>query len=147
MGADAAIVTAATWTAGLAAGYLLVGVIARALQNRPGVGRVALGVGIAFAATGGGVVIAQPNDESAPHPPAVSVDWPVKPVHRRPAVVAPGDSLWAIAARRLDRPTPSRVAATWPRWWHTNRRVVGPDPNYIRPGQRLRPPVPNRSRS
>ena len=147
MGADAAIVAAATWTAALAAGYLVVGVIARALQNRVGVRRAALGVGLAIAATGGGVAIAQPNSESAPRPPAVSVDWPVKPMHTRPAVVAPGDSLWTIAAHRIERPTAARVAATWPRWWHTNRRVVGPDPNYIRPGQRLRPPVPIRSGS
>ena len=53
-------------------------------------------------------------------------------------VVAPGDTLWSIAARRLRRSaSPALIAATWPRWYAANRPRVGPDPAVIRPGQRL----------
>lgn len=56
-------------------------------------------------------------------------------------VVRRGDSLWDIAARHLG-PTASAeaVAAEWPRWYAANRDVIGPDPDLIHPGQRLRPP-------
>jgi nucleoid-associated protein YgaU len=147
MDADAAIVAMATWTTGLAAGYLIVGVLAAALRNRPRIGRAVLGVAVATAVTGGGVALAQPDDGGSPHPPAISVSWPIRPTHPRSVVVTPGDSLWTIAARRLERPTAVRVAAAWPHWWRTNRRVVGPDPNLIRPGQRLLAPTSVRSRS
>jgi nucleoid-associated protein YgaU len=57
-------------------------------------------------------------------------------------VVLRGDSLWEIAARRLGpAATEAQIAAEWPRWWAANRDVIGPDPNLIRPGQRLRPPA------
>lgn len=147
MGADAAIVDVATWTAASAAALLIVGTVTTALRNRPIVGRTVLGVGLAVAVTGGGVAVAEPDDGGSPHPPAVSVDWPSRSTHPRAVVVTPGDSLWTIAAHRIERPTAVRIAAAWPHWWHTNRRVVGADPNFIRPGQRLRPPVPVRSRS
>jgi nucleoid-associated protein YgaU len=55
-------------------------------------------------------------------------------------IVRPGDCLWAITARELRDPTSVRIAAHWPGWWHANRRVIGPDPNLIHPGQRLRRP-------
>lgn len=56
-------------------------------------------------------------------------------------VVRRGDTLWAIAARHL-RPGagPAEVAAQWPRWHRVNRKVIGPRPDHILPGQRLRPP-------
>lgn len=61
----------------------------------------------------------------------------------RHVVVAPGDSLWAIAARTLP---PGSDAATVDRRWReiyrANRHVVGPDPHLIRPGQRLSLPPP-----
>ena len=147
MGEDAAIVDAATWTAALAAGYLVVGRVVAVLRNRPCLAKTVLGAGLAVAIASGGVAVAEPGDGGRPHPPAVSVDWPTQAVHVRSIVVAPGDSLWTIAEHRIQRPTAARVAAAWPHWWHTNRRVVGPDPNLIRPGQRLRPPVPVRSRT
>jgi nucleoid-associated protein YgaU len=57
--------------------------------------------------------------------------------------VAPGDSLWLIAARRLGADaSQGEVAAAWPRWYAANRDVIGPDPNLIHPGQRLRTPTP-----
>jgi resuscitation-promoting factor RpfA len=149
MAADSAIVQAATWTAIAAAGYLALGAGVTALRARPRTANGVLGLGLVVATAGGGVALAAAGDVGSPRPPAVSVDWPgsAEPGHDRPVVVGPGDSPWAITARRLDRPTPWRVAAAWPRWWQTNRAVVGPDPNLIRPGQRLRPPVPLRSRS
>jgi len=56
-------------------------------------------------------------------------------------VVLRGDSLWEIAARQLGpAATDAQIAAEWPRWWAANRDVIGPDPNVILPGQRLRPP-------
>ena len=69
----------------------------------------------------------------------------------RPSTVRPSDrgggaaqapsGRWPQHDRgRGDRPEPRAVAAAWPRWWHANRAVVGPDPDLIRPGQVLHPP-------
>ena len=57
-------------------------------------------------------------------------------------VVHRGDTLWDIAARHLPAgATDVEIAATWPHWYEANRDVVGPDPDHIEPGQRLRPPT------
>lgn len=93
--------------------------------------------------------------------PGIGVDWPTVPgrsisAPAAPAgragsatqavVVAPGQCLWDIAADRLGRDaTDAQVAAEWQRWYATNRAVIGPDPDLIRPGQRLIAPEPNRS--
>ena len=45
--------------------------------------------------------------------------------------VAPGDTLWDVAARRLGD------GASWPAIYALNRDVIGPDPGVITPGQRL----------
>lgn len=136
MGADAAIVEAATWTAVAAAGCLV-------LRTRA---VVATGTALLIAA--GGVAFASGGGQG-PRPPAVSVDWPTSsPGGRATAVtVRRGDCLWAIARRHLAHPTPIRVATDWPRWWRTNRGVIGPDPELVLPGQRLRPPASIRSPS
>ena len=63
----------------------------------------------------------------APHAPAGAVH-----------VVAPGDSLWSIAAAAS--PAGSDVDAAWRAIWAANRDVVGDDPHLIVPGQRLRLP-------
>lgn len=65
----------------------------------------------------------------------------------RAVTVTSGDTLWSIAARALggdetpggNVPRP-RVAAAWPRWYAANRDVIGPDPDRLVPGQRLRVP-------
>ncbi len=58
-----------------------------------------------------------------------------------PHVVVEGDTLWDIAARRLGAAaTAAEVAADWPRWWRANHRVIGDDPDLLRPGQVLHPP-------
>ncbi len=57
-------------------------------------------------------------------------------------VVRRGDSLWDIAARHLrDGSSAAEVAVEWPRWYAANREVIGDDPDLLRPGQRLSPPV------
>ena len=82
----------------------------------------------------------------SPVAPPPQASLPRRPEPRAAVVVAPGDTLWHIAARRLAAPTPRRVAAAWRRWYAANRRVVGADPNLIRPGQRLVPPPESRPR-
>jgi len=55
-----------------------------------------------------------------------------------------GDSLWSLAADRLNPAAPpAAVDRLWRRWYAANRLVVGPDPDLLVPGQRLRiPPAP-----
>lgn len=56
----------------------------------------------------------------------------------RTVVVAPGDSLWSIAARDLPPGTSAgTVAGRWRAIYAANRGAIGRDPNLIRPGQRL----------
>jgi hypothetical protein len=56
-------------------------------------------------------------------------------------VVRRGDTLWDIAARHLGPDaTAADVATEWPRWHRANRDLIGPEPDLILPGQRLRPP-------
>ena len=55
--------------------------------------------------------------------------------------VAPGDTLWGLAAEHLpDRSSAADIAESCARWYVTNRHVVGPDPDLIVPGQVLTPP-------
>lgn len=66
-----------------------------------------------------------------------SARTPAPEVH----VVRRGESLWSIARDHLGpQATDAQVARAWPRWWAANRRVVGPDPSLIVPGQHLRVP-------
>jgi len=58
-------------------------------------------------------------------------------------LVAPGDTLWDIAAADLgSHPAGSRITAHWHRIHAANRAVIGADPDLIRPGQVLRIPSP-----
>jgi Tfp pilus assembly protein FimV len=57
-------------------------------------------------------------------------------------VVQPGDTLWTIASRRLGAgATGVAITAAWHAWYAANRSTIGPDPNLIRPGQRLTVPA------
>ena len=60
-------------------------------------------------------------------------------------LVRPGDSLWAIvssATTSAGNPaSPGRVLRLIDHVHHTNRRVIGPDPDHIEPGQRLQVPA------
>jgi hypothetical protein len=52
-----------------------------------------------------------------------------------------GDTLWSLVERHLGpHCTAAEIAAEWPRWHAANRSVIGPDPDLLLPGQRLRPP-------
>ena len=53
-------------------------------------------------------------------------------------VVRRGDCLWDIAARHLGRgAADAAIAEAWPRWYQTNRAVIGDDPDLLTPGTRL----------
>lgn len=57
-------------------------------------------------------------------------------------VVKRGDSLWSIVAQALGPySTDVEVALAWPGWYSTNRATIGPDPNFIQPGQVLHRPL------
>lgn len=59
----------------------------------------------------------------------------------RGVVVGPGDSLWSIAARVAGPgASDAEVAREWPRWYHANRAVIGPDPDLLHIGTVLTPP-------
>jgi nucleoid-associated protein YgaU len=62
-----------------------------------------------------------------------------RPAHPgRVVVVAPGDTLWTIAAReRARNATDAEIDAAWRRLYALNRAEIGPDPDLIRPAQRL----------
>lgn len=81
------------------------------------------------------------GDRAAPNAP--------KPAGPRPVpagdhvLVRPGDSLWSIAAHRLGAAgSPARIQAEWPRWHAVNRKLIGADPNLLRPGTTLLAPRP-----
>lgn len=90
-------------------------------------------------------------DRPAADTPPPSAPAPASPAPRhwaQPAfqsaaviVVQRGDSLWSIAARRLGaHPSAAAIALRWPRWYATNRQVIGPNPNLLFTGERLTPP-------
>lgn len=163
-GPDGLVVAAATWGARVAAGYLLLcvavvlaGRVGHRQRRLPGTPRwlvaaadLALGAVLVLPALP--VVLADaPGGGRSAHPAAAggtampALGWPSSATPSPAAVVVrPGDSLWSIAAAAAPPPaTATAVALAWPRWWHRNRAVIGPDPNVIRPGQRLVAPRPD----
>lgn len=65
----------------------------------------------------------------------VAVEQPPPPAHH---VVVAGDSLWTIAARHLPPGHgTAQIAAATTAWHERNRDVIGPDADYIVPGQVL----------
>lgn len=71
------------------------------------------------------------------------------PDHDEPAPrlvirVQPGDSLWAIAERRLGADAAARdIARYWRRIYARNAATIGPDPDLIGIGQQLELPPPD----
>jgi hypothetical protein len=70
-----------------------------------------------------------------------------RPPSPRPAsaaevvTVAAGDSLWSLAAARLPRgASDGEIDAAWRRLYAVNRSTIGPDPDLIHSGLRLRIP-------
>lgn len=86
-------------------------------------------------------------DALAPSAGPTPLPVPVRPGDGRPpsrVVVRHGDTLWALAACRLpDDAGQARVLAGVQRWYARNRAVIGPDPDLLLPGQRLRPGTPS----
>lgn len=134
--------------------------VRRALEIALGL-TVATGVACAGPASAsyGGSGIGPPPREPATAASAVAVpgslDWPMAASTVTPAatsspspaaaqvVVAPGDTLWDLAARSLgDGARPAVIAQAWPAWWAANRDVIGTDPDLLQPGDRLTPPAP-----
>jgi nucleoid-associated protein YgaU len=54
--------------------------------------------------------------------------------------VKPGDSLWRLAREQSRRASTQDLARLVSAAYRHNRRVIGPDPDLIRPGQRLQIP-------
>ena len=91
-------------------------------------------------------------DPSAPAAVGQPVSRDSLPVPARPSgsvraaarghvVVRPGDTLWQLAEERAPTSaTTGDVAALVHRLHRSNRHVIGPDPDLIRPGQRLAVP-------
>ena len=80
---------------------------------------------------------------SAPAPASPAPRQWTHPAARSAAVIVVrrGDSLWSIAARRLGaHASAAAIATSWPRWYATNRQVIGPNPNLLFIGERLTPP-------
>lgn len=76
-----------------------------------------------------------PHGSSGP-PPTAEIT-----VHR-------GDSLWAIAARRLGPDADAhQIATVSKQWYQANRHAIGPDPSLIHPGQHLHEPNEKGARS
>lgn len=89
----------------------------------------------------------RPTGRGPRHPSVAARPAPAAlpaPAHRVASVVVrPGDTLWSVAQHALPGPSgDAAVAHRWQRVYALNRGVVGPDPDLIRPGQRLRLPPP-----
>jgi hypothetical protein len=116
---------------------------------RPGLARRLLALGLGLAAPGLPAVAAHAITPVLAHDRATaSASASPQATHAAPArvttpwvVVAPGDTLWGLARRHLHRgATDAEIARAWPRWYRANRAVIGPDPNLLLPGMRLRVP-------
>lgn len=100
------------------------------------------GVASPAIATPGPVRLDPPTAGSTATASPASLAAPTLAEHAAPAiVVSPGDSLWRLAAERLDPAAgDAQIAITWHRLYRANRSVVGADPDHIEPGQHLTPP-------
>jgi hypothetical protein len=136
----------------------LVGTVARlALRVAlpPGARRAAavlLGIGLGLTAPLGASALPALAPAAAADSTTSDVpDWPGPPTET-PAtadrVVVRGDCLWHIAADSLlgqlgRLPSDGEVAVAVDAWWRANADVIGPDPDLLLPGQRLRTPGPS----
>lgn len=76
------------------------------------------------------------GSDCGPSPPGAP-----NPASTEPVAVAAGDSLWGVAAARLGPGASNAdVAAEVHRWYAANRDEIGPDPDQLRPGTKLRVP-------
>lgn len=101
--------------------------------------------GVALSAGAAAPALAAPGSQTSPSLatvvgelpyPARAMDLPSQ--SPRTVVVHAGDSLWAIAERRLStQASDAEITAGWREVYARNRAVVGDDPSLIHPGQRL----------
>ena len=169
MAFDELLVTGATWALALGAAWALL-VLAAAVVEVVSDGRLALttrlgcpatlrrvllaGLGVVLA-SGGAVAVVPVAAAPAPFSPrsgAGALDSSGLPVPARPTgaayslprqrvVVEPGDNLWSLCHDHAGRRTATQdVARLVERTYRANRREIGPDPDLIHPGQRLRIP-------
>lgn len=80
------------------------------------------------------------GDRQAPPGSGRSGAGPSSSYPPRSHVVQDGDTLWDIAQEQLGTSDLRRIARQWPRIHRVNRRIIGPDPNLILPGQVLELP-------
>jgi LysM domain len=169
---DGLLVTGATWALMLGAAWTLL-VLAAATVEVVTDGRLALttrlgcpaplrrvlltGLGVVLA-SGGAVAVVPVSAAPAPFPPgaggrahgASGLPVPARPtgatyaLPRQRVVVDPGDSLWRLARQALPRSSTQDLARIVDRTYRANRRVIGPDPDLIHPGQLLRIPQQRR---
>ena len=122
---------------------------------RPGIvrraGAAVLGVSAALltavaparAATGSGTVTAAVDARLALSPTQEPIQGsaPRTSTTHAAVVVVAGDTLWDIARRHLPPgASDADVAHAWPQWYVANRTLIGPDPDRLLPGMRLRVP-------
>jgi hypothetical protein len=160
---DAALVRGCAGLAIIAAGWLWLATVVTVLGALRGCQRYAGGVPtplrrVVLAACGvaltGGLVAGptyatpgRPHEDRVadpvllaglPLPDRATAPPTTTPTARPTVVVAPGDTLWAIAARRLGPDaSATEIDASWRRLYDLNRAVIGSDPDLIRPAQRL----------
>jgi nucleoid-associated protein YgaU len=111
--------------------------------------------GALFAGVTASVAVAPAHADGADHVldglrlpdrPIVSATPVARPLSSDAVVVLPGDTLWGIAAENLGaRADAATIAGATRRWYAANRRVIGSDPDLIRPGQHLVPPQEDHS--
>lgn len=146
-GAAWAMVVAAGW-----AGAVLTAAVLEAVSSGrytlttrlgcPAVARRALLSALGVVLAGGGAVVAAPVS-ATPGASVRPLPVPARPTgsaHVQPQLhveVRPGDSLWRLNRQRAPRAATRDLARLVERTYRTNRPVIGPDPDLIRPGQRL----------
>ncbi len=157
---DDLLVAGAAWAMVLAAGWAAVVLAAAvievassgrvALTSRlgcPGVARRALLSALGVVLAGGAALAAAPVS-ATPTPSSPTLPVPVRPTgsaYSEPRLhveVRPGDSLWRLSRQRAPRAPARDLARLVERTYLANRPVIGPDPDLIRPGQRLVLPRP-----
>ena len=91
--------------------------------------------------TGGTTAPEDPTGTGGASATAAADSPPPAPPPPATVQVAPGDSLWAIAARTLGPgASDSALAAESHRWYAANRDLIGSDPNLIHTGITLQAP-------
>ena len=81
-----------------------------------------------------------PSRDRVPSTPAPRVDVSADP-SASTVVIAPGDTLWDLAAARLPpEATDAQIAASWHDWYALNAAVIGQDPDLLHPGHVLHVP-------